>query len=85
MKDDLYTRRLPDIDSELKQQVTTLKKQLNIQERSDKLRFDSIWQNMDMLQKNNKMIMSNLQEMKARIDKIERSMGFYSGFEKHKY
>lgn len=43
MREDLNDRRLPEIESDLKQQVQMLKKQIGIVTRSDKLRFDGIW------------------------------------------
>ena len=85
MKDDLLNRRLPEIDSSLKQQIVALKKQISINERSEKLRFDSIWQNMDCINKNNRAISGQLLELKTRMEKIEHALGFYNGFEKHRY
>ena len=85
MKDDLQHRRLPEIESTLKQEVSHLKKQLNINQRSDQLRYNSIWANLELSRKDNRMLKSQLEEIKARMEGIERNMGFYSGFEKHKY
>ena len=85
MKDDLLNRRLPEIDASLRQQIVALKKQVGINERSEKLRFDSIWQNMDCIHKNNRNISGQLLELKARMEKIEQALGYYNGFEKHRY
>lgn len=49
MKEDLHSRRLPEIENDLKQQIQNLKRSININQRSDKLRYDSIKDNINQL------------------------------------
>lgn len=49
MKEDLQDKRLLEIEQDLKQQAQALKKQVAIVQRSDKLRYDGIWQSIAQL------------------------------------
>lgn len=60
MREDLNDKRLPEIEDDLKQQIQALKKTININGRSDKLRYDSIKDNISQIDKSTKNIKNQL-------------------------
>lgn len=85
MKEDLHDRKLPDIEQDLKQQIQVLKKQIGISTRSDKLRYEGVWQSVANLERSTRTMSNKLFEIKNYITRLENAMGFYSGADKHKY
>lgn len=85
MREDLHDRKLPEIEADLKQQVQALKKQIGIVGRSDKLRYDGVWQTVAHLERSTRTMSNRLFELKNYITRLENAMGYYSGAEKHKY
>lgn len=85
MKEDLHDRKLPDIEQDLKQQIQVLKKQIGITTRSDKLRYEGVWQSVANLERSTRTMSNKLFEIKNYITRLENAMGFYSGADKHKY
>ena len=63
----------------MNQQIQTLKKAINIQNRSDKLQYDGIKDNINLLQRNSRGIKGQLEELNNRMNRIENALGFYSG------
>ena len=66
------------------QQIKNLKKAVGINKRSDHLRFEGLHQTTDQLRKNSKCIKDELYRLSNRMDRIERTMGFYSGANRYK-
>lgn len=79
MREDLRDKRLPEIEDDLKQQIQVLKKSININNRSDKLRYDSIKDNINQIEKSTRNIKGQLYELNNRMNRIEHGLGFYTG------
>lgn len=79
MREDLRDKRLPEIEDDLKQQIQVLKKTININNRSDKLRYDSIKDNIGQIEKSTRNIKNQLFELNNRMNRIEHGLGFYTG------
>lgn len=60
MKEDLHGRKLPEVEQDLKQQALILKKQIGIVMRSDKLRYDGIWQAVAQLERSTRTMSNRL-------------------------
>lgn len=60
MKEDLHDRKLPDTEQDLKQQIQVLKKQIGITTRSDKLRYEGIWQSVANLERSTRTMSNKL-------------------------
>lgn len=75
-------RKLTDIQTDLNKRIKDLKKGVDTSKRSCQLRKDGITQKISQLKKSSINIENCLHNLANRMNRLENSIGFYSGSEK---
>lgn len=70
MKEDLLERKMPEIETDLSNQIKNLKKAVGINKRSDQLRYEGVLQTVEQLRKNSRNIMNELHSLTDRMNRI---------------